>query len=199
MACWNVCPAGCEDFGAVSRMGGDDLDGWLVASWLYLRTLRNVETPPCAECELDSAKPKTAAVEGCADIRCLPHDGLSDTANNCKASSGKDGFSFRSAARRRAGKTSSRKDCRPVEFAGPGSSLNRSAWVQPSCTSKSRLGFSTSWSSLVMTPDSDFGEPERPSSDGLHFVFGGGYREFARDQTRKEEVSLSYEVAILLM
>src|SRR4029077_10153894 len=67
MACWNVCPAGCEDFGAVARMGGDDLDGWLGASWLYLRTLRNVETPPCAEYELDSAKPKTAAVEGDRD------------------------------------------------------------------------------------------------------------------------------------
>ena len=81
MACWNVCPAGREDFGAVSRMGGDDLDGWLGASWLYLRTLRDVETPPCAECELNSAKPKTAAVEGCADIPCLSHDSLSDTAN----------------------------------------------------------------------------------------------------------------------
>ena len=77
----NVCPAGCEDFGAVARMGGDDLDDWLGASWLYLRTLRNVETPPCAECELNSAKPKTAAVEGRADIPCLSHDGLSVTAN----------------------------------------------------------------------------------------------------------------------
>jgi hypothetical protein len=69
MACWNVCPAGCKDFGAVTRMGGDDLDGWLGASWLYLRALRNVETPPCADCELKSAKPKTAAVEGCAESR----------------------------------------------------------------------------------------------------------------------------------
>jgi hypothetical protein len=40
-----------------------------------------VETPPCADCELNSAKPKTAAVEGCADIPRLSHDGLSDTAN----------------------------------------------------------------------------------------------------------------------
>ena len=76
MACWNVSPAGCEDFGAVARMGADDLDDWLGASWLYLRTLRNVETPPCADCELNSAKPKRAAVEGYADIPCLSHDGL---------------------------------------------------------------------------------------------------------------------------
>src|ERR1700692_2909899 len=65
MACWKVCPAGCEDFSAVARMGGDDLDGWLGAAWLYLRTLRNVETPPCADCKLDSANPKTAAVGPC--------------------------------------------------------------------------------------------------------------------------------------
>src|SRR4029453_13856895 len=81
MACWNVCPAGCEDFGAVARMGSDDLDDWLGVFWLYLRTLRNVEKPPCADSKLNSAKPKTAAVEGCTDIPCPSLDGLSDTAN----------------------------------------------------------------------------------------------------------------------
>ncbi len=31
---------------------GDDLDGWLGASWLYRRTSRIVETPPCPDCHL---------------------------------------------------------------------------------------------------------------------------------------------------